>query len=225
MIISMALTDRLGIVIDCYPDKSIIPYARDLFSDDKAVVDVASKKLSAYSDRYEADAWRRSAAANDLLFAMIREKGKLLSDMSGIRMLDIGAGGEGSFFVNRYVQEFGGTEVVYLDNCRELLTELEKSGRVLADAQETPFADDSFDIGCAFGIIAGHIRPSEEPYAIVKEARRIIRPGGFLIFDHSPSENDPKTRASLNELGFLEIEHLQRVLWLYGTPKDIYAAR
>jgi SAM-dependent methyltransferase len=221
----MALTGRLGIVVDCYPDKSIIPYARDLFSDDEAVVDAASKKLSAYADRYANDSLKRLSAANNQLFRIIKDKEKVLSNMQRKRMLDIGAGGEGSFFVNRYVQEFGGTEVVYLDNCRELLTELEKSGRVLADAQETPFADDSFDIGCAFGIIAGHIRPSEEPYAIVKEARRIIRPGGFLIFDHSPSENDPKTRSSLNELGFKEIEHLQRVLWLYGTPKDIYAAR
>lgn len=59
----------------------------------------------------------------------------------------------------------------------------------LCDIAETPYADDSFDAIICFHVIM-HLDP-EKAIAILEEARRILKPGGQLIFDY-PSKSRRK---------------------------------
>jgi len=122
---------------------------------------------------------------------------------SGSRLLDVGTG------TGHTALAFatGGVDVVGLDMTRAMLDQ----ARGLADqrglplsavqsyAERLPFADGSFD-GVACRYCAHHF--DDNPLAIA-EMRRVLRPGGVLVFvDHVAPEDD-EADAFVNRLDWL----------------------
>lgn len=62
---------------------------------------------------------------------------------------------------------------------------------VVADAEQLPFADESFDIVCGHAILH-HIPDLEQAF---REFHRVLRPGGVILFAGEPSRNGDKLAA------------------------------
>jgi ubiquinone/menaquinone biosynthesis C-methylase UbiE len=127
-------------------------------------------------------------AGQELVAGKLR---KALGDGAGFgRALEIGAG-TGYFSLN-LLQAGVIQEAVCTDISRGMLDELERTAarlglRVTAarcDAQELPFADDTFDL--VFGHAVLHHLPDLD--AAFREFRRVLRPGGRVAFCGEPSE-------------------------------------
>jgi ubiquinone/menaquinone biosynthesis C-methylase UbiE len=127
----------------------------------------------------------------ELVAAKLR---KALGHSDGVpfgRALEIGAG-TGYFSLN-LLQAGVVREAVCTDISRGMLDELERSAARLGvgvdtarcDAQELPFADDSFDL--VFGHAVLHHLPDLD--AAFREFRRVLRPGGHVAFCGEPSEH------------------------------------
>jgi SAM-dependent methyltransferase len=182
--------------------------------------------------------WENLEPANIKLFEMIRNSGRF-PIAPGTRLLDIGSGDKGSDFVNRYAATFPGIEAVYLDNHSPFIERLKFPNKVLADATNMPFQAESFDLAYAgfvisSGVLKKCLGTGDESYRIAKEAHRILKQNGLFVFTYVVGENtetifylmgdDSETPANLDEIGFRELEHLQR--WEFGkVPTDTYAVR
>ncbi len=171
----------------------------------------------------------RLESANQELFEIIRSSGKF--PISGsVRLLDIGSGSDGSEFVNRYMKMFPNTEIVYLDSAPCPLEKLDRPHKVCADATNMPFPDESFDIAYAGHIISEGVlkddywHSEDDSYRIAREGHRILKHGGLFVFTYCIGD-DMQTLTNLSEIGFKELEHLQRIKWYGGIPTDTYAAR
>lgn len=186
----MTLTDRLGIVVNCFPGRP-----------DQEALKFADGMLVEYVSQ------------------MFPDK---------IKLLDIGCGQKGSAFINEYTQRHS-AEATYLDNDKFGLRKLKKPRKVHADAVKMPFTDDSFDIAyagyvIASGILKDHFHTKDDSYRLAKEAHRVIRPEGLFMFTYVTGD-DRQTLDNLEEIGFREVKHLLRTLWMRGIPTDTYAAR
>ncbi|MFC2077346.1 class I SAM-dependent methyltransferase [Candidatus Bipolaricaulota bacterium] len=88
-------------------------------------------------------------------------------------ILDLGGGGEG------VIGQLRGRQVVAIDRRKD---ELEESApgpiKVVADAKELPFLDESFDAATAFFFLM--YVPAEDRAAVLREAYRVLRPGAML---------------------------------------------
>ncbi|MFF0576430.1 class I SAM-dependent methyltransferase [Streptosporangium saharense] len=111
---------------------------------------------------------------------------RLLGDVAGRDVLEIGCGAGqcGRWLVGQ------GARVVAFDlSFRQLQhshrIDLDSASRlpvVQADAEVLPFADGSFDLACsAFGALPF----VADPGAVLSEVRRVLRPGGRLVFSVS----------------------------------------
>jgi ubiquinone/menaquinone biosynthesis C-methylase UbiE len=127
-------------------------------------------------------------AGQELVAGKLR---KALGDGAGFgRALEIGAG-TGYFSLN-LLQAGVIREAVCTDISSGMLDELERTAARLGlrittaccDAQELPFADDSFDL--VFGHAVLHHLPDLD--VAFREFRRVLRPGGRLAFCGEPSE-------------------------------------
>jgi ubiquinone/menaquinone biosynthesis C-methylase UbiE len=103
-------------------------------------------------------------------------------------LLDLGGGGEG------VVGQLRGRQVVAIDSRREELDEsAEGPIKVVANAKELPFLDESFDAATAFFFLM--YVPAEDRAAVLKEAHRVLRPGGKLrIWDVMIPARDGRTQ-------------------------------
>src|SRR5882757_5907863 len=69
--------------------------------------------------------------------------------------------------------------------------------QVLGDANEMPFADGSFDAVAALYMLY-HL---DQPVRALREARRVLRPGGTFVASASGRTNDPELAAVLPDWG------------------------
>ncbi len=100
---------------------------------------------------------------------------------SGKKVLDVGSGN--GYVLSKYARE--GAEVWGIDLtptaialCRQRFALLDLRGQfAVANAEQLPFADDSFDCVCSMGVL--HHTP--DTAAAVNEIFRVLKPGGRLI--------------------------------------------
>ena len=108
---------------------------------------------------------------------------RLLPDVSGLDAVELGCG---TAYVSAWLMRLG-ARVVALDNSAQQLATARllqeefdlRFPLVHADAEQAPFADESFD----FAISQYGAAIWCDPYRWIPEASRILRPGGRLVFE------------------------------------------
>ncbi len=139
----------------------------------------------------------------------------------GKRVLDVGSGN--GYVLSMYARE--GAEVhgidvtpTAVDLCQKRFkySSLEGDFRV-ADAEELPFDDDTFDCACSMGVLH-HVPDTEKA---VSEIRRVLKPGGRLIvmFYH---RNSAQYRVKYFLVSLLKKRALQQLVNEFdgiGNPK------
>jgi ubiquinone/menaquinone biosynthesis C-methylase UbiE len=129
---------------------------------------------------------------------------------SPVKILDFGAGIGGSIpYVRKH---FASAQLTCLDLSRRSLEIAEKRFPSLAeyvhfDGSSIPFPSEHFDI--AYAMCVFHHIDHAEHISLLKELRRVIRPGGSLfIFEHNPY--NPLTVRVVNNCPFDENARLIR---------------
>ena len=96
-------------------------------------------------------------------------------DMAGRRVLDL-ACGSGRY--SRMLLDSHASQVISLDFCMPMLSQIAGQGRVCASMMRLPFKQDSFD-GVVSGLALGHATGLTQ---WMEEAARVLRPGGTLLY-------------------------------------------
>jgi SAM-dependent methyltransferase len=106
--------------------------------------------------------------------SVLRPLREALLTAPGRSLADIG-GGTGNYAL---ALRRAGFDVVVIDSSREMLERASAKGltTVVADAQALPFADASFDAAMLVSVLH-HV---DDPARAVREAQRIVRPGGVV---------------------------------------------
>lgn len=144
-------------------------------------------------------AYRRWAAVYDIVFGGVSGWGRRraaaeVNRLPGTRVLEVGVGT--GLALPRYAADKRVTGIdlsaEMLDLARERVKR-ERLGNVDAllemDAEQTIFADDSFDIAVAMFVAS--VVP--HPRKLIAELRRVVRPGGHILFvNHSAAERGPR---------------------------------
>jgi ubiquinone/menaquinone biosynthesis C-methylase UbiE len=107
-------------------------------------------------------------------------------DSDGL-ILDLGGGGEG------VIGQLMGSNVVAIDfQKEELLEAAEGPLKIVMDARELKFLDESFQIVTAFFSLM-YVRKKEDQLLVFQEAWRVLIPGGTLHFWDVAISKKPKT--------------------------------
>jgi len=110
---------------------------------------------------------------------------RALGDVRGLEVLEYGCGGaQWSIWLARSQAHPIGLDLSFrqLEHAGRLMAEAGVRFPIVhADAEHTPFADESFDlVFCDHGAMT-----FADPHRTVPEATRLLRPGGWLIFNIS----------------------------------------
>jgi SAM-dependent methyltransferase len=144
---------------------------------DQATVDA---RIRAYYSQQFAEAERLTvrSAQGRLEFERVQEL--IAARISpGSRILDIG----GATGVHAAPLAASGHEVVLIDPVPEQVREAGRHGTfeaVVGDARDLGFEDDSFDVALLFGPLY-HLATREDRLLALAEARRVVRPGGWVF--------------------------------------------
>lgn len=112
----------------------------------------------------------------------------LLEEVRGKTILDIGAGGGGktTFYALNGAKRLTGidTEEGFIDQAREFASSRNATNIdfLVADAEEMPFQDDSFDM-CVMNDVFEHV---SKPEAVLNEVHRVLKPGGKVFINSPP---------------------------------------
>jgi SAM-dependent methyltransferase len=180
-----------------------------------------AERNRAFWDGYAAEYHERNAAfiARGEAWGMWQiPEGELqiLGDVAGKDVLELGCG-EAEW--GRALARLG-ARVVGLDNSAARLEQAREAGAdfrlVHAPAERVPLPNASFDV-----VFADHGAPSfADPYAVVPEVARLLRPGGLFAFSHvsplSVACVDP-VRDAYDERLHRPLFGLRRVEWPDGS--------
>jgi SAM-dependent methyltransferase len=136
--------------------------------------------------------------------------------VEGMCVLDL-ACGTGRY--SRLLAEAGATDVIALDFCVPMLTQVSNGCRVCASMMQLPFADDTFDVVIS-GLALGH---ATDVYPWMAEIARVLRNGGTLLYsDFHPDAAYAGLTRSFKDLDdeTCSVPHAQ-----YPVPTQIDAAR
>jgi SAM-dependent methyltransferase len=171
------------------------------------VQDRARSDLEGYEETYhEAVSDSISFSGADLdLFTQI--KADLLIELATtvgrpdrLALLDVGCGpGETDRFLEGRVGRLAGVDVVpgMIERARQCNPWAEY--RAYGEGEPIPYEDGAFDV--SFAICVLHHVPREERTHLVREMKRICRPGGLIaIFEHNPL--NPLTRKAVRSCEF-----------------------
>jgi SAM-dependent methyltransferase len=141
----------------------------------------------AESARYQREHASQLGGADPVwgVWAVPERRLEVLGDVRGLRVLEFGCGG-GQW--SRWLAAAGARPVgldLSLNQLRHAAGLLGGAGRrvpfVNADAERTPFVDESFDlVMCDHGAMT-----FADPARTVAEAARVLRPGGLFAFSHA----------------------------------------
>ncbi len=130
------------------------------------------------------------------------------AEVKGKDLLEVGSGrGGGLSFVTRYLKPKSATGLdlceIAVAFCNKFHT-LENIAFVQGNAQDMPFAESSFDV--VLNIESSHRYPDMALF--LKEAYRVLRPGGFFLFTDFRYSNDlEKLSEQLGATEFKLIKH------------------
>jgi ubiquinone/menaquinone biosynthesis C-methylase UbiE len=143
---------------------------------------------------------RLSRKSEDAGVRSLRQR--LLADADG-RVLEIGGGtGANLPFYNGRIESLTVTEpeAAMLRRLQRKAREQAPLAKVLRAAAETlPFADDSFDTVVSTLVLCG----VEDQSRALREARRVLRPGGRLLFLEHVRSEDPKFARFQDRMNWL----------------------
>ena len=143
---------------------------------------------------------RLSRKSEDAGVRSLRQR--LLADADG-RVLEIGGGtGANLPFYNGRIESLTVTEpeAAMLRRLQRKAREQAPLAKVLRAAAETlPFADDSFDTVVSTLVLCG----VEDQSRALREARRVLRPGGRLLFLEPVRSEEPKLARFQDRMNWL----------------------
>jgi ubiquinone/menaquinone biosynthesis C-methylase UbiE len=145
--------------------------------------------------------------AKDRYFIQLYHRVAGAIDLTGKEVVEVGSGrGGGAAFVARYLRpksligmDFADRAVAF---CRRSY-HIDGLSFTVGDAEQMPFADASFDV--VLNVESSHCYPHMDRF--VREAARILRPGGSLLFaDMRHRETIDSVREEFRKAGFEIVE-------------------
>jgi ubiquinone/menaquinone biosynthesis C-methylase UbiE len=139
---------------------------------------------------------------------------KMASYFKGGKLLDIGV--FNSPLIVELKKKFPNSEFVGLDHCREVMEELQERypevKYITGDAMNLPFEDKYFDY-----VVAGEIiEHMESPEDFIKEAIRVVRPGGIFSLSTPKEEGITQPLVSSEHLWSFNEQDIKNLLEPYG---------
>jgi malonyl-CoA O-methyltransferase len=120
-------------------------------------------------------------AHNPLMRAEQRAMTRHWPDVKGRRALDL-ACGSGRY--SRLLADTCAADIVAMDFCMPMLSQVSAAARVCGDMMRLPFAQDSFDVVIS-GLALGHASGVHQWMA---EVSRVLKPGGILLYSDFHSQ-------------------------------------
>ncbi|SIO59813.1 2-polyprenyl-6-hydroxyphenyl methylase / 3-demethylubiquinone-9 3-methyltransferase [Singulisphaera sp. GP187] len=165
-------------------------------------------EVAAQFDRQQ-QRFKSTVAVDDVRLSALKQR---LEPLRGRRVLDLGCG-KGRFA--RPLAE-AGAELVGIDLSAAMLADARGIARVRGSARRLPFAADSFDAVIAVEVFE-HLAAIDD---VLREARRVLRPGGVLAIVDKNAGALNADRPWLPSLVVKRIDEL-RGLWMYSHDSPV----